>query len=180
MMFIYSFFRLGFEIFQLLFAMHSLILRCKSRKNVYAIFLAIKQADYIWDLTNWIEVILFGILSIILFGAVLTKKNEGFCLLSWQWEMGAVIVLFSWIELIFLSTQFTIIGVHALMFKKILITLFKFIPFASFLITGFGLAFFFLLVQPHLMVSVLLHFIAIDINGYSYRHLLIPMEVIHC
>ncbi len=176
-MLIYSLFRIVLEILQLGFVLiRGIVLLCKSGKILHTIVITIK-ADYIWDLTNWIEVPLF-VLSIILFGVVLTMKNEGFCLLNWQWQIGAVILWLSWIELIFLSTQFQFIGVHALMFKKILKTLVKFIPLAFFLIIGFALTFHFLLVQPHLMVSVLLHFIVIE-NVYFYRDLPIPVEVIH-
>ena len=138
---------------QLGFVVQGFMSRCKSGKGLHTIVLAFKQADYIWDLTNWIEVPLF-VLSIIFSIVVLKMKNEGFCLLNWQWQMGAVILWFSWIELIFLSTQFKIIGVHALMFLKILKTLVKFIPLAFLLIIGFALTFHFLLVQPHLMVRL--------------------------
>ena len=179
-MMIYSFVRLGFELFQVLFVLiRGTVLFYKSRVIFPTIVITLKQADYIWDLSYLIELPLF-ILSIIFSIFVLTMKNEGFCLLNWQWLMGAAILWLSWIELIFLSTQFQFIGVHALMFKKILKTLVKFIPLAVFLIIGFGLAFHFLLVQPHLMVSVLLlYFIVIDINGYSHRDLLIPVYIIH-
>ncbi len=165
-MLIYSLFRIVLEILQLGFVTQRFISRCKSGKSLHTIVLAFKQADYIWDLTNWIEVPLF-VLSIIFSIVILTKKNDGFCLLNWQWQIGAVILWLSWIELIFLSTQFKIIGVHALMFMKILKTLIKFIPLAFLLIFGFGLTFHFLLVQPHLMVSALLYSIVID-NGYFY------------
>ena len=102
---------------------------------------AIKEADYIWDLTKLGEVTLF----------ILSIKLVSSCL---QREMGAVILWLSWFELIFLSIQFQFIGVHALMFKKILKTLVNFIPFASCLIIGFGLSFHVLLGEPNLVSTL--------------------------
>ena len=152
LMLIYSLLRIIFELTQFFSSILVFCCRCTSRKSLYAFYAAFKQADYIWDLTNWIEMPLF-IISIMFSIVVLTMKNEGFCLLNWQWQMGAVILWLSWIELIFLSTQFKIIGVHALMFMKILKTLVKFIPLALCLIIGFALTFHYILFQPHLLVS---------------------------
>ena len=47
------------------------------------LFRAVKEANYIWNLVNWVEVPLF-ILSIIFCGVVLAEKQL-FCLLAWQW-----------------------------------------------------------------------------------------------
>ena len=73
-------------------------------------------------------------------------------MLAWQWQIGIGVLWLSWIEFIFLSTQFQLIGVHALMFIRVLKTILKFIPLALLLIIAFGLTFHFLLYQPQLMV----------------------------
>ena len=101
-------------------------------------------------LINWVEVPLF-VLSIIFNGVVLSKENT-FCLLAWQWQIRVAVLWLSWIEFIFLFTQFQLIGVHALMFIRVLKTIVKFIPLALLLIIAFGLTFHFLLYQPELKV----------------------------
>jgi hypothetical protein len=111
---------------------------------------AIKEINYFWNLVNWVEVPLF-ILSIIFCGVVLADKQL-FCLLAWQWQIGVGVLWLAWIEFIFLSTQFQLIGVHALMFIRVLKTILKFIPLALLLIIAFGLTFHFLLYQPDFMV----------------------------
>ena len=153
LMLLYSVIRLGFEGIQLVTSIYYVICSlslCTSKRSLYSMFIAIKQATYIWDLTNWIELILF-LLSIV-FSILVFVMNEKFCLSAWQWQMGVAIIWLSWIELIFLSTQFQFIGFHALMFIEILKTLFKFLPLALLLIFGFGLTFHFLLYSPNLMV----------------------------
>ena len=151
-MLLYSVIRLGFEGIQLVTSLYVCSLSlCTSKRSLYSMFIAIKQATYIWDLTNWIELILF-LLSIVFSILVFVMNNEKFCLSSWQWQMGVAILWLSWIEFIFLSTQFQLIGFHALMFIEILKTLFKFLPLAILLISGFGLTLHFLLYSPNLMV----------------------------
>ena len=96
---------------------------------------------------------LFALSAIFTVTVTVLGSMEIFCLSSWVWQIGIVVLWLSWIEFIFLSTQFRLIGVHALMFIRILKTMLKFIPLALLLIVAFGLAFHFLLYQPELKVS---------------------------
>lgn len=157
---VYSTFRLLLELYQLGTSTH---LACSSlteygdatKVNLcLSVFAAFKRITYIWSLNNWIEVPLF-ILSPI-FAAVVIRSGYGmsFCLIAWQWQIGVIVIWLSWIEFIFLSTQFRLIGVHALMFIRVLKTMLKLIPLALLLILAFGLTFHFLLYQPELKVTI--------------------------
>ena len=115
------------------------------------VFDAFRRIDYIWSLDNWIELPLF-ILSLIFSIVVMLSKVNMFCVLAWQWQIGVTVIWLSWIEFIFLSTQFRLIGVHALMFIRVLKTMVKFIPLALLLIIAFGLTFHLLLYQPEIKV----------------------------
>ena len=150
-MILYSLLRLLLEASQLV---NSLRLACSvlqcGKQLCWDLLGAMKRVNYIWDLINWVEVPLF-VLSIIFSSAVLSNYTT-FCLSAWQWQIGVAVLWLSWIEFIFLSTQFQLIGVHALMFIRVLKTIVKFIPLALLLIIAFGLTFHFLLYQPDLMV----------------------------
>ena len=146
---IYSVLRLALEGIQLVISLYQACssLSCGTQFG-WDLFGAVKEINYFWDLINWVEVPLF-MLSIIFSSVVLNKQ---FCLLAWQWQIGVAVLWLSWIEFIFLSTQFQLIGVHALMFIRVLKTIVKFIPLALLLIIAFGLTFHFLLYQPEFMV----------------------------
>lgn len=146
---IYSVLRLVLEGIQLAVSLYQACssLQCGTQFCL-DLFGAVKEIDYFWHLINWVEVPLF-ILSIIFSIVVLSKQ---FCLLAWQWQIGVAVLWLSWIEFIFLSTQFQLIGVHALMFIRVLKTIVKFIPLALLLIIAFGLTFHFLLYQPEVLV----------------------------
>ena len=153
----YSAIRLLFELYQLVSSASQACspLKIKNRGDTNLClnaFTAFKRINYIWSLNNWIEVPLF-MLSLI-FAAVVIHSRYGmsFCLITWQWQIGVIVIWLSWIEFIFLSTQFRLIGVHALMFIRVLKTILKFIPLALLLILAFGLTFHFLLYQPELKV----------------------------
>ena len=143
--------RLGLEGIQLIVSLYQACssLECGTQ-FCWDLFGAVKETNYFWNLINWVEVPLF-ILSII-FSIILIVLSKQFCLLAWQWQIGIGVLWLSWIEFIFLSTQFQLIGVHALMFIRVLKTILKFIPLALLLIIAFGLTFHFLLYQPQLMV----------------------------
>ena len=153
-MLIYSAFRLLFEASQVFTSFRVAFSTLQCRKELCLDLLgAMKQVNYIWSLINWIEVPLF-ILSVMftIIVMALIGTKEAFCLSSWQWQLGVTVLWLSWIEFIFLSTQFCLIGVYALMFIRILKTMMKFIPLALLLIVAFGLTFHFLLYQPDLKV----------------------------
>ena len=150
-MLIYSGLRLVLEGIQLAVSLYQACssLQC-GKQFCWDLLGAVKEINYFWNLINWVEVPLF-VLSII-FSSVVLSKEKTFCLLAWQWQIGVAVLWLSWIEFIFLSTQFQLIGVHALMFIRVLKTIVKFIPLALLLIIAFGLTFHFLLYQPKLMV----------------------------
>ena len=113
--------------------------------------IAVKQIDYIWDFTNWIELPLFVLASIFSI-VVFIMWNDNFCLFDWQWQIGTIIIWLSWIEFTFLSVQFQLIGVYTLMFIRILKSLLRLLPFALLLVAAFSLTFHFLLYQPNIKV----------------------------
>ena len=151
-MLIYSLLRLVLEGIQLAVSLYQACSSLQCGKHFcWDLLGTVKEINYFWNLINWVEVPLF-VLSIIFSSMVLINSSKTFCLLAWQWQIGVAVLWLSWIEFIFLSTQFQLIGVHALMFIRVLKTIVKFIPLALLLIIAFGLTFHFLLYQPDLMV----------------------------
>lgn len=155
---IYSILCLLLEGYQLLNSLHLACSSLQCKKELWLeLFGAIKRINYIWDIMNWVEVSLFVLTSI--FAVIALSYKETYCLAGWQWQIGVFMLWLSWIELIILSTQFQLIGVHALMFTRVLKTFLKFIPLALLLIVAFGLTFHFLLYQPNLMVGYYMYII---------------------
>ena len=77
------------------------------------------------------------------------------CPSRWQLELGAVVILLTWLQLIVLSTQFQFIGVYILMLSRVLVTFLKTSVLLCLLIVIFGLVFFLSLNDPkHVGVSV--------------------------
>ena len=157
-MLLYSLLRFVLELYQFATSVRLAYfsLHCK-KEQCLDLLVAVKEVKYIWSPINWIEIPLFALSAI--FSVTVTVSinfEKPLCPVAWQWQIGVVMLWLSWIEFIFLSTQFKLIGVHALMFFRVLKTIIKFVPLALLLIVAFGLTFHFLLYKPDLKVNILL------------------------
>ena len=65
--------------------------------------------DYVKDLVNWIEVILFMCAILFAFAFLNTPCN---CPLEWQWQLGVVAVFLAWIDLIIFLRKIPLTGMH--------------------------------------------------------------------
>lgn len=151
---LYSLIRLMIELIQ---AMNSIFtsINCNEAYTRFDLILrSVRQMKYFWDLTNWVELVLFP-LTIAFAVQLLLPMNKDLCTTGRNWQIGAIVIWLSWIELILVSTQFRFIGVYAIMLKRILMSLVKLIPLASLLIIGFGYAFHLILYQPQYKVRLL-------------------------
>ena len=110
----------------------------------------IVRIHYFKSWMNWIELPLYT-LTLVFIISLLTQK--GYCLLEWQWQIGAFVMLFTWFELIVFFSQFQIVGVYALMFVRVLRTFVKVMILAFLLIIAFTLTFYMLLSHPGYKVS---------------------------
>ena len=100
-------------------------------------------------IVNWStvsEIPLF-ILSLV-YGVSVYPLDLCLCPSRWQLELGAIVILLTWLQLIVLSTQFQFIGVYILMLSRVLVTFLKTSVLLCLLIGGFGLVFYLSLNDP--------------------------------
>ena len=105
--------------------------------------------SYLFDWVNWIEVSLY-ILSIIF---VSVFRTTCLCPQVWQWQIGVMVILLAWIDLIIICAKFPNIGLYVIMFWKILGTFLKVILLSTLLVATFGLAFYMTFSEPQYQVS---------------------------
>ena len=106
---------------------------------------------YFLEVANWIEMFLF-IFSIIF---VWVFHTDCLCPQKWQWQIGAIVVFFGWIDLILLVRRlpFTQTGLYIVMFTDIFITALKLIIFAFMLVLALSLALYMVFHEPQFTVS---------------------------
>lgn len=154
----------------------------REKKSILS-FKVFKHSKYFSDPKNWIEIPLFS-LSFIYSILVIASVRKSYCLSAIEWQIGVIIICLAWIEFIFASRQFHIIGVYAITFWRVMWILIKFIPFAGLLIVAFGLSFYLLLYQSTYKVlhtySVCVHYIFFPITGISIPHTPILIVVDLC
>ena len=81
----------------------------------------------------------------------------------WQWEAGAVAIIFTWLELTMLMRKLNWIGIYIVMFVQIVRTFLKVVLSLAFAVIGFGISFYMLLENT---VSLLRTFIESNILEY--------------
>ena len=142
----------GYSLFNLMFRVMIVFLSLKhvyslrDRKETNPLY---QLRDVVGCVVNWTTMIVFPlfILSLIYALSVYPLDNC-LCPFSWQLEVGAVVILLTWLELIVLSTQFQFIGVYILMLSRVLLTFLKTCVLLCLLIAGFGLVFYLSLNDP--------------------------------
>lgn len=149
--FVYSLIRLAMELIQAITSINTSVNCSKAYSWFNLIFKSIKRMKYFRDPTNWVEVALFSLATVFAFWLVMPTSRD-LCITHQSWQIGVFVMWLSWIEFIFISTQFQIIGVYAIMFTKVFKTLVKLVPLSLMLISGFGLSFHILLYQPQIQV----------------------------
>jgi len=77
------------------------------------------------------------------------------CLYNWQWQVGVIAILLSWIGLVSFLQKWPVTGVYILMFINTIQSFLKIGFLAVLLVIAFGLAFYMLFFEPDEMVSVL-------------------------
>ena len=81
-----------------------------------------------------------------MFAFVFTTKC--FCPYPWQWQIGALCLFLSWIELVILIGNFPRIGIYVLMFRNISFIFVKVAFLAALLIPSFAISFYMLFYDP--------------------------------
>ena len=111
--------------------------------------LVYQRISYLFDWVNWIEVSLY-ILSIIFVSGF---RTTCLCPQVWQWQIGVMVILLAWIDLIIRCAKFPNIGLYVIMFWKILGTFLKVILLSTLLVATFGLTFYMTFSEPQYQVS---------------------------
>lgn len=99
---------------------------------------------YFLDWVNYLEIILF--LFSILFAFVFL--TDCFCPFNWQWELGAIAVFLSWIDLVIIIRKLPVTGIYVVMFMNIFYIFLKLAFLAILLILAFGFSFFMIFHNP--------------------------------
>ena len=105
--------------------------------------------SYISDWVNWIELSLY-ILAVIF---VSVFRTTCLCPQVWQWQIGVMVILLAWIDLIIVCAKFPNIGIYVIMFGKVLGTFLKVILLSILLVVTFGLTFYMTFSEPQYQVS---------------------------
>ena len=107
------------------------------------------KLSYFLDWVNYLEWVLF--LSSIIFAFVFLSPC--YCLPNWQWQVGAVAVFLSWIDLIIFFRKFPITGIYIVMFMDIFYIFWKMVILALMLVMAFALSFYMLFHDPQAALS---------------------------
>ena len=102
------------------------------------------RVGYITDWENWIEVVLF-ISSIIFASGAYVQCCV--CVENWQWQLGALAIFLSWLDLVLFMKKLPLFGVYVVMYIQIIYTFLRFMFLALLFIVAFGLSFYMLFVQ---------------------------------
>lgn len=136
---VYSILRLALHAMQLCFLLHYATHLTKENREVNPIQKMkyfIKKLSL--GLSDLMEITLFLMTAI--YTIAVFFHSGRCCWFESQWAIGAFVILFSWIELIILCTQFQFVGVYALMLFKVLKSFLKICILLCLLVTAFGLA----------------------------------------
>ena len=95
------------------------------------------RIQYLINWVNYLEILLF--VFSILFSFVYTE--DCFCPQRWQWELGAIAVFLSWIELSIFIRKLPITGIYVVMFINIFYIFLKLVFLAILLVLAFAFSF---------------------------------------
>ena len=151
-MFVHAFFRWLLEIFQLIV---SIVIAFRKTAKDKCYQRCIVRIHYFKSWMNWIELPLYTLTLVFIASLFKRTQEDDLCLLKWQWQIGAFVMLLTWFELIVFFSQFQFVGVYALMFVRVLQTFVKVMTLAFLLIIAFTLTFYMLLSQPGYQVKIL-------------------------
>ncbi|XP_016309980.1 transient receptor potential cation channel subfamily A member 1a [Sinocyclocheilus anshuiensis] len=114
--------------------------------NMYAVGKEILQiiqqrVNYLRDLSNYMDWAAAICSLVFVVPLLLTVKS------SWHWQAGALAALASWMNLLLYLQRFERIGIYVVMFREISRTLLSIILLFFYLILGFALAFYALMIE---------------------------------
>ncbi len=104
-----------------------------------------KGVGYFNDWVNWFE--LAEYISIIIF-LVSVERSECFCPQTWEWEVGVVSLVLSWVVLIAWLQAMHWMGIYVTIMIRIIVSFARVAIFGVLLVVGFGLTFYLLFYQP--------------------------------
>lgn len=149
LVFVHSLVRLIIEVVELSWSIVEAIKKSTNDKYYQRCFI---RVHYLRSWRNWNEFPLYS-LTLIFVGSLYYQIGNNLCLTEWQWQIGALVMLLTWCELIVFLSQFQFVGVYALMFVKVLSTFIRVMTLALLLIIAFALTFYMMLSQPGYLVS---------------------------
>ncbi|XP_019851378.1 PREDICTED: transient receptor potential cation channel subfamily A member 1 homolog [Amphimedon queenslandica] len=95
------------------------------------------RIQYLLDWVNYLELLLF--VFAILFAFIYTE--DCYCPHKWQWELGAIAVFLSWIDLVIFVSKLPITGIYVVMFMNIFYIFLKLVFLAILLVLAFAFSF---------------------------------------
>lgn len=95
------------------------------------------RIQYLFDWVNYLELLLF--VFAILFAFIYTE--DCYCPHKWQWELGAIAVFLSWIDLVIFIRKLPITGIYVVMFINIFYIFLKLVFLAILLVLAFAFSF---------------------------------------
>ncbi|TRY99671.1 hypothetical protein DNTS_027992 [Danionella cerebrum] len=116
--------------------------------NMYAVGKEILQmfqqrVNYLRDLSNYMDWAAAVCALLFVVPMLMNMKS------SWHWQAGALAALASWLNLLLYLQRFERIGIYVVMFREISRTLLSIIVLFFYLILGFALSFYALMVEQH-------------------------------
>ena len=103
-----------------------------------------KVVNYILSWVNWIEIVQY--LSTFIF--VIYSNPQCFCATKWVWQAGIVALATSCLSLVIWIESLPLIGIYAIIMKKIAYSFLKVALFGVLLFVAFGLSFYMLFYRP--------------------------------
>uniref|UniRef100_A0A1X7V085 Ion transport domain-containing protein n=1 Tax=Amphimedon queenslandica TaxID=400682 RepID=A0A1X7V085_AMPQE len=95
------------------------------------------RIQYLFDWVNYLELLLF--VFAILFVFIYTE--DCYCPHKWQWELGAIAVFLSWIDLVIFIRKLPVTGIYVVMFMNIFYIFLKLVFLAILLVLAFAFSF---------------------------------------
>lgn len=116
---------------------------------------------YFLDWVNYLEICLFSFS--IFFAAV--YFTDCFCPRNFQWQLGAIAVFLSWIDLVIIIRKFPVTGIYVVMFMNIFYIFLKLAFLAVLLILAFGLSFYMVFHNPtNILMNIVCPFLCLFIH----------------
>lgn len=104
------------------------------------------RIDFLKNVQNYIEIVLY--LLTLCYVTIFCG-----CPYKWQWEIGIVVTLLAWINMMFHASNFPGTGLYVVMFKEIFMTFSRLVLFAALLVVAFALILYMMFYNPNSQVS---------------------------